>query len=121
MKNTLRLLVAVITWVAVYDIYCTVKFADSIPHCEENPFALWFVTRREVQMYAANPRAENQTGMVLVETVDVSRVVLCKSIGIALAVPVMWKLIDTLRPTVATAVIVPVFLAACWLLARLAH
>lgn len=72
-------------------------------------------------MFAENPRRENAAVSVTFRTVDVSRLVLVKSIGMACAIPIMLHIVNAMSVRIAAGVIVPVFSGSLWLLARLVH
>lgn len=115
------MMVMFIVAVAVCDIYCTVQLHDSILHVEENPLALWFIESREITMFAEDPRREHESVSVKFMTVDVSRLVLVKSIGMACAIPIMLHIVNAMSARIAAGAIVPVFGGSLWLLARLVH
>ena len=121
MNHILKMMVMFIVSVAVYDIYCTVQLHDTILHVEENPLALWFIEAREITMFAESQRREDLPVRFKFWTVDVSRLVLVKSIGIACSIPIMLHLVDKRNIRVASGVIVPLFSGSIWLLARLVH
>lgn len=121
MNHILKMMVMFIVAVAVYDIYCTVQLHDSIIHIEENPLALWFIESREITMFASHPRLGHDSASVTFKTVDVSRLVLVKSIGMVCSIPLMFFIVQALSVRMATWVIVPVFSGSLWLLARLVH
>lgn len=115
------MMVMFIVAVAVYDIYCTVQLHDSIMHIEENPLALWFIESREITMFASHPRHSHDAASVTFRTVDVSRLILVKSIGMACSIPIMLYIVTAMSIRVSTGAIVPVFGGSLWLLARLVH
>ena len=120
MRSLKAMSIAILT-VAVYDIYCTVKMSDSLMHCELNPVALLLVERKTTSLYAANPLNDELSTKVLVRHTDVSRLVLAKTIGLLLAIPVMNYVITTKRKAVALSILLPVFCGAVILLISLVH
>lgn len=121
MNHILKMMVMFIVSVAVYDIYCTVQLHDTILHIEENPIALWFIECREISLYGPNPRRDDDSVRVLFRTVDVSKLILAKTAGMACVIPIMLHLVDKGSVRVASGVIVPLFSGSLWLLARLVH
>ena len=121
MNHILKMMVMFIVSVAVYDIYCTVQLHDSILHVEENQIALWFIEAREITMFAESPRRENVSIRFTFRTVDVSRIVLVKSIGMACSIPIMLHVVNATSVRIAAGVIVPIFGGSLWLLERLVH
>lgn len=121
MNHILKMMVMFIVAVAVYDIYCTVRLHDTIVHIEENPIALWFIECREVVLYASSKHRDDDSISVLFRTVDVSKLILVKTIGLACSIPIMLRVVDRGSLRVATGVIVPLFSGSMWLLARLVH
>ena len=121
MNHILKMMVMFIVAVAVYDICCTVQLHDWIYHVEENPIALWFVSIREVAMFTANPCRDDQSVSVTFRTVDVSRLILVKSIGLACSIPMLLHLVEKRSVRIASGVIVPLCGGSMWLLTRLVH
>lgn len=115
------MMVMFIVAVAVYDIYCTVQLHDSILHVEENPLALWFIEAREITMFSESPRRDGLPVRFKFWTVDVSRLVLVKSIGMACSIPIMLHIVNATSVRIAAGVIVPIFGGSLWLLERLVH
>lgn len=107
--------------IAVYDIYCTVRLADSLTHCEQNPIALLLVDRKTVSLYVANPLNDELAVEALVRYTDVSNLVLAKTIGLVLSIWVMDYVIRTKRKTIAASILLPVLCAAIALLISLVH
>lgn len=121
MNHILKMMVMFIVSVAVYDIYCTVQLHETILQIEENQVALWFIESREVALFAVNPDSSVGAISILFKTVDVSKLVLVKSIGMACSIPIMLHLVDKRNVRIASGVIVPLFSGSIWLLARLVH
>ncbi len=121
MNHILKMMVMFIVAVAVYDIYCTVQLHDWIYHVEENPVALWFVAVREVKLFNANPLRDDHSVSFKFRTIDVSRLILVKSIGLACSIPILLHLVDKRSVRIASCVIVPLCGGSMWLLTRLVH
>lgn len=94
MTLLLRSLVACVACVAVYDIFCTVRQADTIIEDELNPIAAMLISDvTQTVVYHTGPtHLKNE---VVYKTGDVSALVAAKVVGLLIAVHLMNILIDT--------------------------
>ena len=109
MRCVLRIMTAVIILVCVYDIFLTVKYHDSILSLEQNPVAAWLITKRS----AVVSRFIDERGgehMIVHHSVDVSGLVLVKTLGMLVGSFVLQYLIEHCHRRIAVPVISAVFL-----------
>ena len=105
----LRVMVVVIILVCVYDIFLTVKYHDSILSLEQNPVASWLITKRS----AVVSRFVDERGgehMIVHYSVDVSGLVLVKTLGMLVGSFVLQYLIAHCHRRIAVPVTSTVFL-----------
>lgn len=109
MQSVLRLMTAVIILVCVYDIFLTVKYHDSILSLEQNPVAAWLITKRS----ALVSRFTDELGgkhMIVHYSVDVSGLVLIKTLGMLVGSFVLQYVANNCRRKLSVPVISAVFL-----------
>ena len=105
----LRVMVVVIILVCVYDIFLTVKYHDSILSLEQNPVAAWLITKRSavVSRFADELGGEH---MIVHYSVDVSGLVLVKTLGMLVGSFVLQYIANNCRRKLSVPVISTVFL-----------
>ena len=109
MRCVLRIMTAVIILVSVYDIFLTVKYHDSIISLEQNPVASWLIRKRS----AVVSRFVDERGgdhMIVHYSVDVSGLVLVKTLGMLVGSFVLQYLTEHCQRQIAVPVISTGFL-----------
>ena len=108
MRCVLRIMTAVIILVSVYDIFLTVKYHDSILSLEQNPVAAWLITKRS----AVVSRFIDERGgehMIVHHSVDVSGLVLVKTLGMLSGSVLLQYLIEHCQRKIAVPAVSCVF------------
>ena len=108
MRCVLRIMTAVIILVSVYDIFLTVKYHDSILSLEQNPVAAWLITKRS----AVVSRFVDERGgehMIVHHSVDVSGLVLVKTLGMLVGSFVLQYLTEHCQRQIAVPAVSCVF------------
>lgn len=95
--------VAYIMVVTTFDIYCTVKLADTMYHCEENPVAKMLI--REVTHEIFYHESANRSASVVFSTYDVSKLVATKITGAMVALVGLLKLVESKHTRIAGCVV----------------
>lgn len=79
----MRFLVLFICLVCIYDIYCTVKYADMLPSLEQNAIAKAMISEEVI------PRMPPTMGQIRHSNVDVSKLVAFKCLGLLAAADIL--------------------------------
>ena len=119
-EKTLRAMASVSAIVCAIDIFETVRTADSLPFMEENAFAASLISvEYEVRSYHEKWKPEETRDAITIRTVDVSRLVLFKTLGMIAAIYVFDAVIRYGATRISFAVVGSVFLIQLALLIRL--
>jgi hypothetical protein len=95
--------ISYIMLVTAYDIYCTVKLADTMYHCEENPVAKLLINEVAHEIFYSTE--VNRSDSVFFVTYDVSNLVVTKVIGSMLALVFLLKLVESSHTRIAALVV----------------
>lgn len=121
-EAALRTIVCAIVLICVFDIFCTVRYAEDLGlnGSEKNPIAAMLIRveyeTRYQPPYEGCPVADRT---IIFRSVDVSGLILFKTLGLLAAVYLLEGIIRHANRRMAIAVVVPVFGFQLALLARL--
>jgi hypothetical protein len=123
----LRISVSFITSVCIYDIYCTVKYANTLYDRELNPIAKMLIEEtddirrfklidEEAHICFFGSKVVGFTYPVVYTEVDVSKLILIKVVGLVAALEIFNWLIYSRRKKIAVVIIGVLFIIQSFLL-----
>jgi hypothetical protein len=113
----LRILVSFIASVCIYDIYCTVKYANTLYDRELNPIAKMLIEETDdTHICFYGNEVVGFTYPVVYTEVDVSKLILIKVIGLVVALEIFDWLIYGRRKKIAVVIIGVLFIIQSFLL-----